>query len=304
MFDDLTKDIKAQLAERLRSPLLGAFVIAWAAWNFKSVLVLFSTMSIQEKLDFWATHYSDDWKWISRTILYPLGTTVAFLLLYPYPARWAYHYWHWQHKKLKQVQQRIDDETPMTLEEAKELRRSALEQQSQMQVQLRSLADVNRELVNQREALLTQVAESRKEANARTEEARNLTAQLQSIQMEMQKLKTSSTPSNDGIRGDQPVVASGGLPADLHGRLHLLVKQHGLNDQQGVVFYSIVKGGGRVAKNSVYGEFPKTNRVEIDHAIDHLERAGLVIDTGPSVVLSDSGRQIAVDSGMTKHVDH
>lgn len=36
MLDDLTKEIKAQLYERVKSPLFGAFALSWAAWNSRS----------------------------------------------------------------------------------------------------------------------------------------------------------------------------------------------------------------------------------------------------------------------------
>ena len=123
MLDDLTKTVKAQLYERASSPLLGAFAISWVAWNYRFVLVLFSSMPVAEKLTYIDTNIFNSYQAIFlHGTLYPLLTTLSLIFIYPIPAKFVYEYWRRRQRDLKEIQQRIDDETPLTREEARELR--------------------------------------------------------------------------------------------------------------------------------------------------------------------------------------
>lgn len=146
MLDDLTKEIKAQLYERVKSPLFGAFALSWVAWNYRALLAVLSKMTFQETLVYLETVYPSAWHWAGYCFAGPLLTAVAFLLAYPHPARWIYSYWATQQKELKKVQQRIEDETPLTQEEANALRKAGLAQEREFQAQLKELAASNKEL--------------------------------------------------------------------------------------------------------------------------------------------------------------
>lgn len=146
MLDDLTKEIKAQLYERVKSPLFGAFALSWAAWNYRPLLAVLSGMSFQEKLAYLDTLYPSGWYWLGYCLAGPLASAVGFLLVYPHPARWMYRYWANQHKALKKVQQEIEDETPLTQEEAKALRKTSLAQVAEVQAQMQDMSQTIREL--------------------------------------------------------------------------------------------------------------------------------------------------------------
>ena len=60
MLDDLSKSIKASLYERATSPLFGAFVISWLAWNYRFVLTVISSMSAKEKFSYRVLSEKDD----------------------------------------------------------------------------------------------------------------------------------------------------------------------------------------------------------------------------------------------------
>lgn len=127
MLDDLAKSVKAQLYERVSSPLLASFALAWAAWNYRFILVLVSSMSATEKIAYIDSHIFPTLEQISlHGALYPLLTALALIFLYPIPAKYVYQYWRQRQKELKEIQQQIDDETPLTKEEARQLRREAL----------------------------------------------------------------------------------------------------------------------------------------------------------------------------------
>ena len=162
MLESLTNEIKAQLYDRARSPLTGSFAISWVAWNFKPLVVLFSDETLSSKFNIWGTYYSSSTDSILFGFAYPLLSASLYILLYPYPARWAYRYWHTQHKELKKAQQLIEDETPLTQEEARALRVTSIQEMTKMQEELGASATTNRELTNRNKELLEQLAELQK----------------------------------------------------------------------------------------------------------------------------------------------
>lgn len=127
MFDELAKTVKAQLYERVSSPLLGAFTISWVVWNYRFVLLLLSSMPIADKFFYIDNNiFNSPENIFLRGSLYPLLTSLLLIFVYPIPAKFVYGYWRKRQRELKEVQQRIDDETPLTREEARELRQETL----------------------------------------------------------------------------------------------------------------------------------------------------------------------------------
>ncbi len=126
MLDDAIKTVKAQLYEKSGSPLFTAFVISWCSWNYRFITVLISDLPMIEKFKYIDTKIfpNFDAYFFQGTIL-PLITTALIIFVYPYPARFVYEFWRQHQKKLKAIQQKIEDETPLTKEEAREIRRNA-----------------------------------------------------------------------------------------------------------------------------------------------------------------------------------
>lgn len=146
MFDDLTKEIKAQLYERVKSPLFGAFAFSWVGWNYRAVLGVVSELSFKERMAYLDVLYPTWQEWGWHCFAGPLVTALVFLLAYPLPARWMYSYWAGQQKKLKEVQQKIEDETPLTQEEANALRKVSREQVATLEAKLLEQQQLNSEL--------------------------------------------------------------------------------------------------------------------------------------------------------------
>lgn len=122
--DDLVKSVKAQLYDRVSSPLLASFFISWLAWNHRLFIVLASSeFKVGQKF-----HYVDNFLYpgvyqvVCQGFLWPLLSALVILIVYPVPGRWVYEYVRKEQKRLKEIQQRIEDETPITQEEARELR--------------------------------------------------------------------------------------------------------------------------------------------------------------------------------------
>jgi DNA-binding PadR family transcriptional regulator len=130
--DDLIKTIKLQLYERASSPLLFSFSISWIAWNYRWLLIVASSLPPSDKtllidqLSLRAEHYgiNSNFYWLIWGLLGPTLTALSYIYIYPMPARKVYEYTRRQQKALKELQTQIDDDTPLTREDARELRRS------------------------------------------------------------------------------------------------------------------------------------------------------------------------------------
>lgn len=61
--------------------------------------------------------------YVLRGFLYPLFTTILIIFLYPYPAKYVYEFWRKRQKELKEIRQKIEDETPLTIEESRKIRK-------------------------------------------------------------------------------------------------------------------------------------------------------------------------------------
>ncbi|MBB6154429.1 hypothetical protein HDC30_001637 [Pseudomonas sp. JAI115] len=128
MLDDITTTIKAQLYERVTSPLLGSFLISWCLINYKLILILFSSLSAPEKITYIEFNlFSSVQDYMLKGVFFPLIATLAIILVYPYPAAKIYEISRNNRKKLKEIQQKIDDETPITRDEARKIRKAAVQ---------------------------------------------------------------------------------------------------------------------------------------------------------------------------------
>ena len=136
MIDEVTKSIKAQLYDRISSPLFSSFLISWSVWNYKFILVLVSGASTTEKFALIETVFPDTRALALQGGLFPLLTALAIIFLYPYPAKYIYKFSRLQHQELKIIQTQIDDATPMTKEEARKLRNEAMATAAELDAQI------------------------------------------------------------------------------------------------------------------------------------------------------------------------
>ncbi len=119
MLGDAMKTIKALLYERITSPLLGAFILSWCLWNFRFLIVIFSTLPVIDKFNMIDTIiFPSQEVMLFKGIIYPLVTTAFFIYVYPYPAKKVYEFWRSRQRDLKEIRQKIEDEEPLTKEEA------------------------------------------------------------------------------------------------------------------------------------------------------------------------------------------
>lgn len=88
---DLIDSIRLQVHERMSSPLFGSFVIAWLGWNYRMLVVVFSTLPVKERFEV-IDHqlYATPWAAWSKGLFFPLASALLFILIYPYPSKWIW----------------------------------------------------------------------------------------------------------------------------------------------------------------------------------------------------------------------
>lgn len=140
--DDLIKSAKAQLYERISSPLLFSLFFSWVAWNYRLVLIAISSMTPSDKfmaIELLPLAY--DYSWLYKAIYWfigPAATAAIYIFAYPIPAKIVYKYTRNEQKKLKEIQQQIEDDTPLTMEEARKLRTIVRQVQAELEQTLES----------------------------------------------------------------------------------------------------------------------------------------------------------------------
>lgn len=144
MFDDLIKTVKSQLYDRVTSPLFSCFFISWVGWNYKFILVLLSGLKVEEKFKYIDLNiYNSTYVIALHGILYPFLTALFVIYVYPYPARYTYAFYRRRQVELKAIQQQIDDDTPLTKEEAKKIRSDAFILNIEFEKEIEKLRDEN-----------------------------------------------------------------------------------------------------------------------------------------------------------------
>ncbi|MFB2670644.1 hypothetical protein ACE02U_17870 [Shewanella xiamenensis] len=137
MFEQFSNSIKATLYDRVSSPLSSSFFVSWCLWNYKILIVLFSSMKPYEKynqIDILISNYGFSTPffeplgyWLSNGFLLPLASAAAYLFIYPKPSRWVYEHWLGNEKKLKKLKDIADEAQLLSEEESKRIRKSAFD---------------------------------------------------------------------------------------------------------------------------------------------------------------------------------
>jgi hypothetical protein len=128
MVNEIVKSAKAQLSERIASPLIGSFVISWCLWNYKFFVILFSDASVSQTFLLVDTIvFPSIWLAILKGVFLPAATTFAYIFVYPYPAKYVYEFTRHRQKEINEVRQRIEGETLLTIEESRITRAEVLQ---------------------------------------------------------------------------------------------------------------------------------------------------------------------------------
>ena len=149
---DILISIKAYLYDRAASPLIGAFIVGWSAWNYRFFVVLFSeglpdpadkfkaidllfgshTFTIGDMSHTFSGRLVDG-------VLVPAVIALIYLYVYPFIARPVYEHSLKKQKELRAIKQAQDDQRLLSVEESRELYRRLAQMQSKHQDEVDSL---------------------------------------------------------------------------------------------------------------------------------------------------------------------
>lgn len=139
MFEQFTNSVKATLYDRVSSPLSSSFLVSWCLWNYKIIIVLFSSMQPYQKYSsidifistsYFSTPYFEAVGYIlSNGFVFPLISALAYIYLYPIPSRIIYEYHIKQQLKLKNAKNKIEDLEVLTIDDSIKLKKFVLGQE-------------------------------------------------------------------------------------------------------------------------------------------------------------------------------
>lgn len=293
MLDDLTKEIKAQLYERVKSPLFGAFAFSWVGWNYRALLGVVSELHFKERMAYLDGLYPTTEDWFNHCVWWPLLTAVLFLVIYPWPARAMYWYWAWQQKELKKVQQRIEDETPLTQEEARALRAVALDQTREFESRLAGLQATNEELRARVGMLTEENARLDKERQQQAEAAKKADEQLTAARSDV--LAPVTNPLESDERKSFRFRYSDAID-QLSIENAQEIRSLGSEASMGLIGLVACGGGGNIETlTRILG----VNPITIRHGLRALGARRLVEGGNENYKLSDEGNSLVVRLGLT-----
>ena len=156
---NIINSFKATLYERTSSPFLGSFVFYWIICNYKFLIVLFSKLEPEKKLESIEKLYPEEiftlWKGfdihyytlLGNGFLIPLILTLLYIFVVPYPSRYIYKFWKNKQNDLIKIKNNIDDKTPISEIKAKNLRNSLYDLQKKYYEQFEEITNL-RSLIN------------------------------------------------------------------------------------------------------------------------------------------------------------
>ena len=195
--DDLFASVKEHAADRVRSPLAGAFLIAWCLWNYEIPITLFDLdMASSEKIAFIQAQLGAGWGFFWRAILAPVLVACAYVGLYPV-ASLPVLIWHRRmHNKRRELRQKEDGSNRLTKEEsdavqveAARMVKAAQDALSAAQAENTRLTDEMQKSHGRASSAQQQIVTLEAEGKRKDNEIRNRDESIEQLKVENQNLR-------------------------------------------------------------------------------------------------------------------
>ena len=123
MLESLGKSVSTIVDERLSSPLVSSFVVAWSLYNYKFFVILLSAASVSDTFRLIHEVVFPNLLIVGRDgILLPLIFTAIYIFLMPIPSKFVYEKWKKTQKEINEIKQRVDGDSLLTLDESRAMR--------------------------------------------------------------------------------------------------------------------------------------------------------------------------------------
>lgn len=145
MFNDLKDSVKAKLYDYAYTPFMSSLLISWMLINHKYLLIYFTNYDLGKKLTLLKEYdFTFHTPWFNVPCAMNIWVPILFGLFYVYGypriSKEFYEYTLKRTKDLKGIKQSIEDETPLTRAEAREIRKLASILEEEKDKALRSLS--------------------------------------------------------------------------------------------------------------------------------------------------------------------
>jgi len=171
MLEDVVRGVREYISDKFMSPLGASMTASWCAWNYKFLLVIFSSDTAIRKIHLINLIYQDGLYAWGHLVWGPLATALIYIFLYPFPSNWVYSYSLRRRMEALDLKRTVENQTVLTHEESQALRKKFTD------IELHNTAETLR-LANTIDSLRDQLRLSIEEKNALTEEYNLVQAQL------------------------------------------------------------------------------------------------------------------------------
>lgn len=198
---DIFDSITATLRERLVSPLAGSFIISWLIFNYKVVVILLSDMKPYVKFPYIEQHiWTDAYTTVLYGLVYPTIAALAYLLIYPWPARWVLQGSLWHQRKTKQT--KIDGEglIPVTKDDVELLKSKWSEKLSKQSQEIQRLEAQLDDIQKKEE-------ESRASEQLMTSRASDQGQELEKLHVELAEIQAAVVDRELHISGMEKTIS-------------------------------------------------------------------------------------------------
>jgi hypothetical protein len=131
---DFFESLRQQISDRMSSPVFGSFFISWICWNHRYLFVLFSDLPVEYR--FTLAHsllYPTSWAFWSHVVLWPILSTVGYILIYPRLSKPLLVYWDAQQKALADLRNAAQKKTLLTADESQKIILDAIDQRTKFE---------------------------------------------------------------------------------------------------------------------------------------------------------------------------
>ncbi|MEZ8618259.1 hypothetical protein AB6D33_20625 [Vibrio splendidus] len=135
MINDIWTSVKAYLYDRTSSPLLGALVVGWIAWNFKILMLFFSKTTYAVKVwemdyfysqTFWLFNSLDVEHWVFSNnifcvVVMPVITAIFYIYIFPWFSHKVFNYSYQKQINMNNKKKQMQGSELMSVEEKAEV---------------------------------------------------------------------------------------------------------------------------------------------------------------------------------------
>ncbi|MCS0388308.1 hypothetical protein [Vibrio diabolicus] len=190
MVVDAFTSIKAYMYDRISSPLLGSLLISWMVWNYKLLILLFSSVGYSDKLRYINVLYSSSYEVYVQGLLLPIVTTLLYIFVFPFPAQWVYQFSLKKQKELADIKNEIEDSKLLTVEQSRAVRQKLLEVQREHDLE-----------IEQKDRLLSFKDQDIQRLSEQIEDLNNQLAKAKVVEQKQPSVNPARLSLSDKVRG-------------------------------------------------------------------------------------------------------